>query len=202
MNRKNISLAIIIFTLLSGCIQVRIVDKQSSGEQENPPTDLKTPTERNTFTPSQIICLTPSITPSISPSVTPSVTLSVTLSVTPSLSPDPETTPIVNTIEDAACYIGPGFTYPIISYIETGDQVLLVGKSIEGDWILVQETMFNKLCWLQDNKISVQSLIIETLPDATAPPTSTLTPVPSDTPTRQPGTKNTIVPYPPPYAPP
>jgi hypothetical protein len=132
------------------------------------------------------------------PAETNTLTPSQTITITPSPTLKPETIFNVSALENAACYYGPRLDYPIISYIEKGDQVLLVGRSLEEDWILVEETNFNNLCWLQEHKITVQSSVIEDLTIATPPPTSTLTPVPSNTPTHQPhpDTTDTIDPSP------
>jgi hypothetical protein len=179
MNRKNITLAIAIIFLLSGCIQVQFVEIQSHDEPNAATQKIKTPipTETKTATPSQ------------------------TITVTPSLTLGPKPTPTIQAIDDAPCYKGPGLDYPIISYLESGDEVLLIGISEERDWILIKETNFDNICWCQIRKLSIQSSDTTDLPEATAPPTSTLTPIPSVTPTRRPPT-GTVNPYPPPYAPP
>jgi hypothetical protein len=181
MNRLSIILTVMILLLLEGCIQIQFVEIQSLDELENP---------------------TPNISPTI-PNITntKTPTQTVTTTISPTSTQEPDTSQIEIAIDDAACYLGPDSDlYSIISYISMGDQVVLVGKNPNGDWLHVQENKFNKFCWIEVSKVDANSTQIENLPIVAPPPPPTFTPIPSATPTRRSPEKENGG-YQPPYPP-
>ncbi len=134
----------------------------------------------------------PSGTPSVSvaPSLTetqtetqPAVTESSTpIPVTdtasaPTLTPTPQN-PLVTTT--AYCWSGPTdktLKYEIISSIQAGTRVQLLGRGIVDGWWVIRDPRYNDPCWIQQQDVQIDlSYDLSTLKTFAVPSTPTATP--------------------------
>lgn len=99
---------------------------------------------------------------------------------TPSLQPD--SSPDQPTIKsDALCWKGPGSQYEVVSSLQTGTQVKLLGRGLDGNWWIIDNPRYPGVaCWLHADTLDVDpTLPLGELPFIKTPPlpTSTATPI-------------------------
>jgi hypothetical protein len=95
----------------------------------------------------------------------------------PTLTPTPQN-PLVT--ETAYCWSGPTsktLTYELISSIQAGTRVQLLGRGIEDGWWVVRNPRYNDPCWIQQEYIQIDpGYDLSTLRTFAVPPTPTATP--------------------------
>lgn len=95
----------------------------------------------------------------------------------PTTTPTPQN-PLVTTT--AYCWSGPAsktLKYELISSIQAGTHVQLLGRDIEGDWWIVRNPRYNDPCWIQQEYVQIDpSYDLSTLRTYAIPPTTTATP--------------------------
>jgi hypothetical protein len=206
--KKLCNLSILILSLLfSGCVEIHIQSVQPlspgvevalatlaspSGSDAN---FTATRTVSATFTnvpPTQTATTTSTATPTVSPSTTAALDSSGAITATMAV--------------NARCHNGPGIIYPVIDWLNQGEQVLLIGRNADGGWFLVQRGAVREVCWT--SRVTVDTTTLQTvgLPEMTPPSPPTKTPVPSVAPTSSRSKSNppsastaaptTAVPYP------
>lgn len=113
-----------------------------------------------------------------------------TLTPTSTRTPTPKpASPKLLVAEPVSCRYGPSQVYPILHYLNPGDEVNIVGRHAPGNWWLIQRLDDpSKVCWVYTGAGEARG-DTELAPIATPPPTPTptRTPVPvTFTPTRTP----------------
>ncbi|MFP3852886.1 MAG: Flp family type IVb pilin [Anaerolineales bacterium] len=119
--------------------------------------------------------------PGAEPSETPSPTVLVTETSAPvTRSETPSVEPISSSAtvrEDSLCWRGPGLSYEVVSALEAGNEVEIVGQAmLSGWWVIDNPTYPGVLCWAQSEALE--------LPTSFQPPDTTyaVPPLPTSTP--------------------
>lgn len=160
----NIRMIILIFILLTALLLLTSCDTYknrlnatvSSGisqtqtiivatEQSIQTADMKTLVAAYTATSTETLTATPTVpspTPTLTDTVTPSLSPSLTYTVTPS--PLPTLTPTIELYGTASVRYsntniryGPSAEYPVITKLDAGTEVSLLGQSEGGQWIVI-----------------------------------------------------------------
>ncbi|MES0344086.1 MAG: right-handed parallel beta-helix repeat-containing protein [Anaerolineales bacterium] len=83
--------------------------------------------------------------------------------------------------KDALCWKGPGSLYEVISSVNAGTQVMLLGRGLVGEWWIIDSPRYpGVVCWLPEDTLDVDpTLDLSGLPLIKAPllPTPTATPI-------------------------
>ncbi len=135
---------------------------------------------------------TPTTTPTTGPFVPPA---KPTFTLTPgpaTPTPPPTVTPLppvfVVTNEEANVRQGPGVAYPVVTRLEAGTRVTVVGRNQAGDWWKVCCVNGGDV-WISDSLVRVEgplwsvAEILNAPPPPPPPPTAPIPPTPSPTPT-------------------
>lgn len=127
-------------------------------------------------------CNLPTPTPSVLPTSTqPTATETLTAAPTLAAATDTPTPPPADTvtptianpvaIRDTLCYGGPGRVYGVISGIQAGRSLTLLGKSALLDWWIVQNPIYNVPCWVAAADLQIDlSFDTSSVEIATPPP--------------------------------
>jgi len=95
----------------------------------------------------------------------------------PAMTPTPQN-PLVTTT--AYCWSGPADTtpkYELVSSIQAGTRVQLLGKGIVDGWWVVRNPRYNDPCWIQQQYVQIDPAYdLSTLKTFPVPPTPTATP--------------------------
>ncbi len=91
-------------------------------------------------------------------------------------------------VNNATCWRGPGSDYVVISTIQSGTAVSLLGRGVIAGWIVVRNPANGDPCWLQASNLQIPSGVdVSALPIYNPPWTPTITPLPASvTPTSTP----------------
>ncbi len=110
------------------------------------------------------------------------------ITVTPTITATPTATPSPPTIRrDTLCWLGPGPIYPVVSSIQQGTVVELLGVGALEGWFVINNPRFNLPCWVDADDLDVDpNLDLTVLIIFPVPPTPTPTPTPTFTPTATP----------------
>lgn len=81
---------------------------------------------------------------------------------------------------DLLCWKGPGPAYDVVSSIEAGTQVELLGTGLNASWLIIDNPRFpGASCWVDKEKIDVDpELDLGVFQIFPVPPLPTATPVP------------------------
>lgn len=122
-----------------------------------PPTALPSPTLTLTLTPR------PSATPTMTPTRTPTRTPTATRTLLPSPTP---TWAILRAkvLVRANCRYGPGWPYLYKYGLVVGTNFEVLGRTEQGNWILVQGVGGNNLCWVRADLMDVQGDVMAVQP--------------------------------------
>lgn len=116
---------------------------------------------------------TSTATPPHSPNLPP-------LTLTPSLSPTPTNTAnrdsIVFINQQILCWAGPGDRYEVISSIQPGTQVELLGTGQSGDYLVILNPRYGVACWVKEGDVDTNKLDLFSFPVFKTPPLPTHTP--------------------------
>jgi hypothetical protein len=117
---------------------------------------------------------------------TPSSTIAPVVLTTDTASPTSKPQdPLV--LRDTLCYVGPGPKYDVVSALNQGEQVKLLGVGSVSGWYVVENPTYHDPCWVASNDLQIDAgtdlVNLKTftpppLPSPTKPPT----PIPSATP--------------------
>lgn len=136
-----------------------------------------TPSFTPTLTSTLTSTLTPTLTSTLTPTFTftPSITASHTIAPSQTFSPTPPSS--VQIKPNTPIRSGPGNSFPVISKPATQVELALMGKSSNGDWIIVELTNGNA-GWIDSEFVdipgSIQGLAIMTPPSPPSKITITL----------------------------
>ncbi len=86
--------------------------------------------------------------------------------------------PTIN--RDVLCWKGPGGLYEVVSSVQAGTEVKLLGVGVNGGWFIIDSPRFpGASCWVEEGKIDIDpDLDLAGLKRFTIPPPPTVTPVP------------------------
>ena len=101
-----------------------------------------------------------------SPTIAPSQTATPTPS--PTFTPTP-LQPILSVRSEISCYAGPGDIYGLVTNLQAGEEVEIVGKT-ESFWVVALPT--NTECWVADEHVNIEGEV-STLPNVAPPSTPT-----------------------------
>lgn len=95
----------------------------------------------------------------------------------PAVTPTPQNPLVTST---AYCWSGPAGTalkYELVSSIQAGTRVQLLGKGIVDGWWVVRNPRYNDPCWIQQQDVQIDPAYdLSTLKTYPIPPTPTATP--------------------------
>lgn len=112
--------------------------------------------------------------PTVGATVPPAQVVSTsTLAFTPTLiftsTPQPTTV-----TADALCYAGPGDSYEVVSAIQKGTKVKLLGKGAVLGWWVLENPIYTDPCWIMEQYVSIDPAFdTSNLIEYTVPPTPT-----------------------------
>lgn len=79
--------------------------------------------------------------------------------------PTPVITSIPKVKGEAACYLGPDSSYPLVSNITESKEVEVVGVAHVPGWIVIRNPYFGSLCWIPAANLNLESdFDLSTLP--------------------------------------
>ena len=169
MNRKTLNLYLLVAFLLSGCItlelgpepiEIRLIHVSLETPVGLAPTALSlasSPTPLPTETPLPTITQTASPTPSPEPTALPPTEVLTEFFARISLT--------------ANCRLGPGVTFPVLTYVNAGEQVLVTARLANNSWFLAQKTDRQDSCWLSASVLNLGQYSLASLPVLTSQPT-------------------------------
>jgi hypothetical protein len=185
MRMIRLIVAVLLILVLSSCIQIEFVGDRSgpagievaiSGvaiQSSEPSLEIDDPTE--TISPSSTV-LTATSTSTITPTSTDTPVVSTPTEINLSIDA---------TIElNANCRGGPDLIFGVIEYLYPGDLLHILGRNIDGNWLVTQKDGSALLCWVSETLIGLTTNEQVLLPIMTSPPTPTSTSIPSPTATK------------------
>jgi len=166
--------------MFTGCVEIHIQSVQPlSPGVEVALATLATPgdSEAN-FTATWTVSATSTPNP---PTQTATTTSTATLTPSPSTTATLESSGAITATMavDARCHNGPGIVYPVIDWLNQGEQVLLIGRNEDGGWLLVQREAPSEGCWTSRMTISSETFQTAGLALMTPPPPPTFTVIPA-----------------------
>jgi hypothetical protein len=73
-------------------------------------------------------------------------------------------------VQDALCYGGPGRVYGVISAIQGGSSVVLLGRGSLYDWWIVQNPIYNVPCWIAATELQIDAAYDTSALEVATPP--------------------------------
>lgn len=166
----HIFIFVLTILLVTGCNSSTPTQSALEVADSTPSITIE-PTPEPSSTPTQ----SPPTDTQVPPTATVTPTPTNTSTSTPTETSEPPTL-VIN--EDTVCRTGPGTIYDIRTYINGDTEPILLGRNAENDWWSVEEPEFNAQCWVSSSVVSVSG-DIESLPEFTPEPTSTIEPTPT-----------------------
>jgi hypothetical protein len=83
--------------------------------------------------------------------------------------------PFARVLTDARCRLGPGFEYPILTYLSQGVSFPIIGRLEQGGWWQLRAPGLQKPCWIGDDVVEPFG-DLSNIPFAIPPALPTLTP--------------------------
>ena len=97
----------------------------------------------------------------------------------PSPGGSPSGTPFARVLTDARCRLGPGFEYPILTYLSQGVSFPIVGRLEQGGWWLLRAGDLARPCWIGED-------VVEPIGDLSDVPFALPPALPTEEPTKEP----------------
>ena len=86
-------------------------------------------------------------------------------------------------INSTLCWVGPGTKYEVVSSLNAGETVEVIGRGSIPDWFIIRNPRYHDPCWVQANALKLDaSFDINALQVFTPPPLPTNTPKPTPIP--------------------
>jgi hypothetical protein len=167
MSHKSLPLFLLLFITLAGCITVELGPEPI--EVRLIQVALETPAGQAPTA----VSLAPTETPMPSPTAT--ATSTATPTVTPTYTePPPTTAPAEFTARlalTANCRSGPAITFSTVTYVNAGEQVLVIARLADDSWFLAQLPDRQDPCWLAASVLDLDGASLVSLAIATSQPT-------------------------------
>ncbi|MCH7663983.1 MAG: hypothetical protein IH859_08980 [Chloroflexi bacterium] len=109
------------------------------------------------------------VTPSFTPEFSPTPTLTATITLTPSITPTP--VPIIaEVLEQANCRYGAGAAYLYKYGLYPGENYVVVGRNMAGDWVYVEPRFGGNRCWASVSVFEIKGDVYSITPLRTVLP--------------------------------
>jgi hypothetical protein len=119
----------------------------------------------------------------VQPQSQPAVASTETLSPMPASTntAEPSATPQQpQVINSTLCWVGPGDQYEVVSSVNKGQTVEILGRGSISDWFIIRNPRYNDPCWVRARDLKVDaSLDLNSLKIFDPPPLPTNTPKPT-----------------------
>lgn len=173
MSKREVTVLLSVLTLVFASLACNL------GVPKPTPTNNSLPSIAPTASTASTILISPTpsavATQSAASTYTP-IPATNTISA-PTLTPTPQN-PLVTTT--AYCWSGPTnntLKYEVVSSIQAGTRVQLLGRGIVDGWWIVRDPRYNDPCWIQQQYVQIDpSYDLFSLKTFAVPPTPTATP--------------------------